>query len=150
GTGFELWITGNSLQELKEATKLTDRQINAANIKVLGFIDDLDTKILNAKYFLSPTIFGAGLRIKILHALSLSSVCFISELDLHMIRLFKDRENVVAYSNFDVFYEKFLLLENTPEVYRTISSNALKLTERFRWIHYVNIVENDFRTITSK
>jgi spore maturation protein CgeB len=83
---------------------------------------------------------GSGVRIKILNAMALGMVCFISKLDYESMDYFVDMENVVQYSDFEEFYQKLMHLESTPADYDKISDNALKVHQDLTWHKYMNNV----------
>jgi glycosyltransferase involved in cell wall biosynthesis len=130
---WKLYITANNKLNLKKEFKI-DQVINA------GFVEDIDRYTIQKKYFISPTIMGSGVRIKILNAMALGMVCFISKLDYESMDYFVDMENVVQYSDFEEFYQKLMHLESTPADYDKISDNALKVHQDLTWHKYMNNV----------
>lgn len=121
---YELWVTGNTPEELAEALQVTEQHLQHFNIKAVGFVDNLTQVIQEAKFVISPTIIGAGIRIKVLEALCYGSVVFLTEKDLQMVGSFKNLYNVVLYNNVDDFNSQFLLLHTNEVAYNALSANA--------------------------
>lgn len=124
---FELWITGCTKEVLVKEINLDDDALEAFDIKPMGFVNNLASVIQSAKYFLSPTIIGAGLRIKVLEALSNSAVVFLTATDFKMLDCFIDCENVVLYKDIESFNMQFVKINSSNALYENISQNAFNL-----------------------
>lgn len=120
----KLYITGNSEEYLAKRLKKSVKELQSINIINLGFVEDLQKVILSKKYFISPTIFGSGIRIKVLEALSLKRVIFLTDIDYKMADCFKDMENVVLYKDSDDFYKKYTELEKNRDLYELIGTRG--------------------------
>ncbi len=106
GNKYKLYITGNSEQDLKKFLAIPYEKLNSYNIISLGFVENINEVIRTKEYFLSPTIIGSGIRLKVLHAMSLGMVTFLTDIDYKMVEYFKDMENVVLFRNYEEFLEK--------------------------------------------
>lgn len=133
--GYELWITGDEDKAfVKNALNLNAEQVNLLNIQILGFVNDLPTTMQQAKFFLSPTIIGAGIRIKLLEALGCSCVSFITPKDLAISTHLKNGENVLLYADVESFNNQFEKAANDRDFYNKISCGASLLAKRvFSW-----------------
>ena len=134
--GVKLYLTGNNDNVLISKLNITREDLEKNNIINLGFVDDIKKTILSKQYVISPTLYGSGIRLKVLEALSLRKVVFVSDIDFKMASCFKDMENVVHYSDYDSFYQKYIKIkrENT---YQQIADNGYQLINQyFNWDKY--------------
>ncbi|HVX49087.1 MAG TPA: glycosyltransferase [Chitinophagaceae bacterium] len=133
--GFELWITGNkSYDQVLNALQLNTKQATELQIKILGFVDDLAAVIAESRFFLSPTLIGAGIRIKVLEAMREGACVFLTMKDLEMCGVLKDRENVLVYSDTDSFNSQFTLMQQNAALYNHITVNAQNTAiDNFSW-----------------
>lgn len=134
----KLYITGNTTEYLLSKLNLTENDLNCLNIVNLGFVDNIYEIIKSKKYFISPTLYGSGFRIKVLEGMALGKIVFVTDIDYSMSNLFKDMINIVHFSNFDDFYKKYTELTNNNNLQNSIMINASKLIkENFTWDKYV-------------
>lgn len=144
---FELWITGNTINEFQKSINISDRELSKYNIIIKGFIDDLSTVINDAYFFISPTIIGAGIRIKVIEAICKGCVVFLTSIDLQMVSHFKHLVNVVHYESIEDFNLNFELLTSNNQLYKSIQNNALITAREFLsrevFTHQLNIILQD-------
>lgn len=140
---FELWVTGNTDSFFELKSGLSKTQQVKYKIKVLGFVDNISEIIQSAKYFLSPTIIGAGIRLKVLEAACNGAVIFLTKVDFEMLPSFRDMQNVVLYDDYKSFIEKFSILENDNQKYEIIQKNIYEFaTINLTWdIFYKKYIE---------
>ena len=137
-----LYLTGNTDETIEKGLGYSSSELKGLNIKNLGFVDDIDGAIRSKKYFVSPTMLGSGLRIKVLKAMALRSVLFVSELDYKMVRFLEDMTNVVLFRNYEEFRDKFMALEADEGLYSRIGYNALMLAKnKFNWDAHARTIE---------
>lgn len=135
---YKLYITGNNEKDFESMGIKKEFLLNN-NIVPLGFVENIDDVIKKTKYFISPTIMGSGIRIKVLHAMSLGAVVFLTPIDYEMVEYFKDMENVILFSNYEEFVEKLSIIENNSSLYQSISFNAYKtIKEKINWDIFAN------------
>lgn len=123
---FELWITGNQMNEVTSKIGISQKNLQLYNIKVLGFVEDIQTIIQSAKYFLSPTIVGAGIRMKVLEAMCNGCVVFLTKVDKAMLQILNDH-NIVEYNNLEDFEKAFKKLQASQLLYDSVSKSAYDL-----------------------
>lgn len=134
----KLYLTGNPEELLEQELGWDKTFLNNNRITNLGFIDNLDVFLQTKLFFVSPTILGAGLRIKVLHALSLSMITFVSMKDYEMCDYFVDGENLILYRSADEFIEKAKALLENLRMQEEISSNARETVKNhFNWQNYL-------------
>ena len=139
----KLYLTGNSDDILQNKIKMTKKELSQNNIINLGFVDDIKRTILSKQFVVSPTMYGSGIRLKVLEALSLKKVVFVSDIDYKMAKCFKDMENIVHYSDVKDFTQKYKTINSNPEMYLEIAKNSYNLTEEFfNWKKYIEKAES--------
>lgn len=132
-----LYLTGNNDDFLLSKLKMTKQQLTDNNIINLGFVNDIKRTILSKQFVVSPTLYGSGIRLKVLEALSLKKVIFVSDIDFEMACCFKDMGNIVHYTNCDSFFEKYTKVK-IERLYNQISENGYALIDKyFSWDKYI-------------
>lgn len=144
---YELWISGNEIDVVSKKTNIVSDDLVKYQIRVLGFVSDIQSVIQSAKFFLSPTIIGAGIRMKVLEAMCNGSVVFLTQIDRHMLNIFNDT-NVVEYNSVSEFNSNFIKLTENNFLYNTISSAAYTLAAKeLTWDSfnnkYLEIISSD-------
>lgn len=138
---YKLYITGNKEELLLKKLNFSRNQLKQLNIINLGFVENINKTIITKEYFISPTYIGSGIRMKVLHALALGMITFISEKDYNMIKYFRDLENVVLFKNSQEFLNKLKVLEN-DNLKENIMKNAKNLiSEKLNWNNYIKGME---------
>jgi len=133
---YKLYITGNSDEVLSKQLNRSIQELNQLNIINLGFVNNIDEVIMSKEYFISPTYIGSGIRIKILHALSLGMIVFASEKDCNMVKYFKDMENILCFKDYNSFKDKLYALTHKQK--EMISENARMLVfNELNWSNYI-------------
>lgn len=139
----KLYLTGNTDDCLISKLKISKKVLSENNIINLGFVEDIKITILSKQYVVSPTLYGSGIRLKVLEALSLKKVVFVSDIDYNMIKYFRDMLNIVHYSNYEDFYNKYLKLKNDKILFDKIKKNGYNLSLKiFNWDNYIEKVES--------
>ena len=141
---WKLYITGNKDDVLKNKIKA---DFAAYHIINLGFVDDIEQTINSKKYFISPTYIGSGLRIKVVNAMAVGAVCFLSPLDSNMLSSFRNFENIIKFNVFNDFYSNLMRVESNESLYNSISLQALTVGTDFTWNDYALKVYNEITRI---
>ena len=97
----------------------------------MGFVDNLNTIVHEATFFISPTMIGAGIRIKVIEALCMGSVVFLTDIDLKMVKHFNHLQNVIAYKDVNDFNKQFALLIENNMLYKQIQQNAIETAKEY-------------------
>lgn len=136
----KLYLTGNEDEFLYKKLDTTGEELRSYNIINMGFVENVRNAILSKKYFVSPTLYGSGIRLKVLEALSLKKVVFVTEIDYSMVKNFDDMKNIVLYRNPDEFIKKYEILEENQDlIHEKIAKNGQKIiSEELNWERYNN------------
>lgn len=140
---LNLSITGGSKDEWTKV--LGNRDLDSLNIRILGFVENIDNEFCKYKYALSPTVFGSGIRLKILHAMALGKVVFASRYDVSTATVFKDMDNIVEFETPDEFISKIIKIENNQLLYKSLSNRAVEtVKDYFSWDKYAEAIFNKY------
>jgi hypothetical protein len=137
---WRLFVTGNKPGVLQNKIKA---DFKSYNIIDLGFVEDIQRTIATKKYFISPTYIGSGVRIKVLNAMSLGSVCFLSTLDVNMLNILQHNKNIIHFKDAKDFISNLERLEGEAETYNSISVQAMNIKKHFSWIVYSEKVADE-------
>jgi len=138
-----LSITGGSKDEWLKV--LGSKNLENLNIRILGFVEDIDSELCKYKYVLSPTIFGSGIRLKILHAMALGKVVFATPYDVSTAKAFKDMDNIVEFKTPNDFMNKYRKIQNDYSLYTSISKRAIETVKNyFNWDRYAETIFSYF------
>lgn len=136
---YKLYLTGNTTDDFKKYLNFSLYELKSMKIIPLGFVENIDEVISQKKFVISPTFFGSGIRLKVLHAISLGMPVFLTETDYKTVKYFKDMENVILFKNFKDFESKLSELESNPNLYKSISNKAYELAiKELNWNVYTN------------
>ena len=137
GKDYRLYITGNSIEKVEKFLKINRTELEKLNIIPLGFIENLDEFLEKQSYFVSPTIIGSGIRLKVLHAMASGMITLLTKLDYETVKDFKDMENVVLFRNYEEFSSKIKKLQESDKLRNYISYNAYNLIKnKLNWDNY--------------
>jgi glycosyltransferase involved in cell wall biosynthesis len=140
---FVLSITSGSEHEWKKILGI--HNLEQFNIRLLGFIKNIDEELCKHKYVISPTIMGSGLRLKILHSMAFGKVVFATGYDIKTVKVFKDMNNIVEFNNSIEFIEKIKIIEENKSLFNTLSKNAVETIQKyFDWNHYAKFIFENF------
>jgi len=135
---IKFYITGEEKNKLYKILKNFKRE----NINHLGFIDNLNNlnqKILSKQVFISPTIMGRGLRIKVLNAMALGMPIVCTPIDAQSIEGGKENEHFMVGGNPEEFAQKTIFLIENRDIACKIGYNAHKLIEeKYNWNEITN------------
>ncbi len=138
-TRYKLYITGNDELAIKNLLHIN---LKEHHIFVMGFVDDIVSAIAEKQFFLSPTYIGAGVRIKVLNAMAMGAVCFISPKDEAMLDDICNKKNAFVFNDIHDF-QKMIDVANNPQTYDAISKAAIHLTHQYKysWSAYSDAVK---------
>jgi len=95
------------------------------SINVLGYVDDIDKTISEASMVIAPIFHGAGVKIKVLHALSKGKIIVATEKAIEGTYL-KDGEHLFLGENPEEFTQMCLSILSDIKKYLFASKNAVR------------------------
>jgi len=132
-----LWLVNEILPELKKylaGIKLfivgsdPTAEIMALNnndIIVTGYVSDTTSYFLNSKVFVAPLRFGAGVKGKVIEAMSYGLPVITTSLGAEGLNL-EHRENVLIADNADDFVKSIVALYTSEDLWLQISDNSIE------------------------
>lgn len=93
--------------------------LEADNVKVLGYVDDLDNHIRKSTMIITPILYGAGVKIKVLYALSQGKI---------VVGTTKSVEGTDFQDN------KHLLISDDSDEFAKYCNNILMNTEKYKYL----------------
>lgn len=143
-TSNKIYITGNDVSVLENVFGLTMEELNKLHIFNLGFVNDIDNVIRSKQFFISPTIIGSGIRIKVLHAMSLGISVIVSTIDYEMVEYFIDMNNIIKYDSSEEFDNKISNLIKDSDLSERIGNNGYQLIlDKLSWYKYLQKIEEN-------
>jgi len=139
-----LYLTGGGHKKL-----IKDKHINfyfkGNSILPLGYVEDIDKEITSKELFISPTQFGSGLRIKVLHALSLAMPVICTSLDLEGLNYFSVGKNIVRADEPAEFASAIINLLNNHNVRKNLAKEAeILIRDNYNWSSIIKQYELAF------
>lgn len=133
----ELVIVGRFTKE-----SIVEDWIANANVRVKGFVEDLQQEYENSRVVVVPIYQGSGTNIKVLEALQMKRVCVLTEFATRGFSdIFEDKKDYfVAYSN-DEFVDLLEMLLTDEHINKTTAQNGYnKLMDNFSFKKFSEIV----------
>jgi len=144
----KLYITGMNQDILFR--KLNDNELKNQGITFLGFVNDIKRTISRCEIYISPTIFGSGVRLKVLNAMALSMPVICTSLDADTIIGAKDHEHLMVADDPAKFENAILQLFNNESLRYKLGNNARKLIEdSFTWDCFIEKLINVYKNVYS-
>lgn len=109
------------------------RLLNADNVEVTGWVDDIRTAYASSKIFIAPIFSGAGQQNKILEAMAMGLICITTPIVNDAIKA-RDKKELFIATKAEDFANKIIEILENPEAFETIGLNARKFViENFSW-----------------
>lgn len=106
--------------------------LNSEKFRVLGFVEDISEYFNNAKLFVAPLAFGAGIKGKIGQSLEFGLPLVTSEIGAEGFDFSPNEELMIApMDSPSVFAEKIISLYTDEKLWNQVSANSEKILEPF-------------------
>lgn len=120
--------------------------MNSENFRVLGFVEDISEYFNNAKLFVAPLAFGAGIKGKIGQSLEFGLPLVTTEIGAEGFDFSPYEDNMIApMDNPVAFTESVIALYTNEKLWHQVSGNSEKILEPFS---LANIEENVTKILT--
>jgi len=135
----KLYLYGGGEENLFKALKKTRNELENAGIIFKGFVDDIDREIIKYEIFISPTVIGGGVRMKVLNAMSLGMSIVCTKIDEQGIDSAKNGEHFLVALDAKEFAQDVLTLMNDESRRNAIGMNARSLmNDSYTWDKFEN------------
>ena len=146
-TECKLYLTGSNDKLISKCLGCEKEKWSKLNIVNLGFVDDIKKTIQEKQFVVSPTLFGSGIRMKVLEAMALNKIVFVSDIDYKMCHKFKDLNNIIHFNDYNDFLIKYEKIQNNKLLQNQIMKNEQNILNTiFSYKVYVNTVSNDIKS----
>ncbi len=125
----KLYLTGGGEDILLDRLRLGIEQLHGRGVFPLGFVDDIDATISGCRVFVSPTLMGSGIRIKVLHAMALGMPVVCTPLDADSIMGARHDEHLFVAADCAQFAAGVLKLFSDSGLRKRLGANARRLVE---------------------
>ena len=133
----ELWIVGSAAHNLPKT--LSDHQ----NVRVMGYVDNLDTLYSSVTVVCAPVRAGSGTRIKILEAAAYGKPIVSTSLGAEGIQLVNERSILIRNSS-STFAAACVELGKSPQRCREIGNEAYSAIEK---LYDVRVIQRELTKI---
>jgi glycosyltransferase involved in cell wall biosynthesis len=107
-------------------------ELNSENFRILGFVEDISEYFNNAKLFVAPLAFGAGIKGKIGQSLEFGLPLVTTEIGAEGFNFSPNKELMVApIDNPEIFAKKIITLYTNENLWKSVSDNSEKILEPF-------------------
>lgn len=115
---------------------------SSTNIELLGYVDDLRTEIENASLIVSPVLFGAGVKVKIIDALSYGQIVCATRKAVEGTDL-EDGVHLIVEDNPKNLAAKCVDIMRNREKYLGMAESGLKFVKRYHSVEYQSEILNN-------
>lgn len=106
------------------------------HVEFTGFVDDIRSYVHKSKVFVSPLYSGAGMKNKILEAMSMNKLIIGSSISFEGISIKTDY--IVEANNDDEFVEKIAYYLRDYDTYKDDINNRQELEKEYSWLSQSN------------
>lgn len=146
-----LYLYGGGEEILYRESGMTKEDLLAIDIVPMGFVEDIDGEIMKHEIFISPSIIGSGLRLKVLRALSLGMPVVCTEIDAVGIDYLQNGVNAIVVNGADAFANAVLSLFDDETLCDSLGENAKKMVEEYyTWEEYTERMVSEYSLLAPK
>lgn len=99
---------------------------NSRSIEVLGYVDDLDAYINSASFIICPVLFGAGVKVKTIDAISSGQIVVANSKSIEGTRLVKNKHIIIEDDSVKIAQRCIEILSNRSK-FLSIAEDGLSL-----------------------
>ncbi|MFC4701036.1 glycosyltransferase [Glaciecola siphonariae] len=120
------------------------KQLECDNIKMLGFVESLDSVFLEHKVFIAPLLSGAGIKGKVLEAMSYKLPTVLTDVAAEGTGLVNEQSCLLANS-VELWVEQIIRLYDDEMLWNKLATQAGKLVEeRYSFEHGLEAMKGIF------
>lgn len=140
---YKLFVLGNYNKDIQELTSLNN------NIKLLGFVDNLEDVLKTTKLALMPIAFGTGIKTKILDCMSYGVPVLTNTVGNEGLST-RNMNNILIFENNDLTNDNIEKLLNNNKLLEEISKNEYQYIidnhnfDKLR-LAFVNIIKENIK-----
>lgn len=123
-------VTGVGQAQLARLLRVDTAQLEAWNVRALGYVDSLADVLAASLALVSPTFVGAGVRKKVLEAMAHQLPVIATPLDVDRCSYFRPEENILRMDTVEDFASAVERLAARPSLWLALSQAGRAAVER--------------------
>lgn len=135
--------------EFKIIGKISDENkklLQGERIEVLGYVDDIEKYYDESAFIVSPVLFGAGVKVKIIDSLSYGQIIVTTKKGIEGMEI--DENQLICSDDSNELAEKCLEILNDRSKFVHLSENALAyIRENHSIEHQANLIKQTFEIL---
>jgi glycosyltransferase involved in cell wall biosynthesis len=132
----KLRIIGATYREVEQCLQVDREWLNAAEIEAAGFVESYENEVSAALLFLSPTVVGAGIRVKLIEALACGACVAATEIDIESVEWLEMWKNVLPLQEWRDLRNALDVAADADQRNRLISAARHQLESQCSWDRY--------------
>jgi glycosyltransferase involved in cell wall biosynthesis len=139
--GIALTITGVGKIELARLLRVTTAQLDAQNVRALGFVDRLPEVFASSLALVSATFSGGGVRKKVFEAMAHQLPVIATPMDVATCSFYRADENLLCMESVGGFVAAVQRLAGQPAFWLSLSQAARSTVERYaNWDRFAEAI----------
>lgn len=139
--GVPLAITGVGKTELASLLRVTVAQLDAQNVRALGFVESLQDLFASSLALVSPTFVGGGVRKKVLEAMAHQLPVIATPLDVRSCSFYEPNVNILCMDSVEHFVAAVKRLRDEPSFWTSVSRAGRSTVERHAdWQRFAEVL----------
>lgn len=136
-----LTVTGVEQNELASLLRVTAPELEARNVRALGFVDSLPQVFASSLALISPTFAGGGVRKKVLEAMAHQLPVIATSLDVGTCSFFRPDANILKMDTFAGFVAAVKRLAAEPAFWMSLSRAGRSTVEQHaNWQRFAEVI----------
>ena len=120
-------VGGNPDERIVQACQLQN------NIRLLGFVDDLEQCFVDSRVFIAPLRFGSGIKVKVLNSMCRGLPIVTTSVGAEGIAV-KNMVHMVIADTVEGYFDGIIQLMNDVALWNKIEENSRKIViEKYTW-----------------
>ena len=128
--GIPLAITGVGKSELAGLLRTTPAELDARDVRALGFVDSLPELFASSLALVSATFAGGGVRKKVLEAMAHQLPVIATAMDVTTCAFYRPDENILRFDTLPEFVAAARRLADEPSVWLALSQAGRSTVEQ--------------------
>jgi glycosyltransferase involved in cell wall biosynthesis len=139
--GIPLAITGVGKADLANLLRATVAELDAQNVRALGFVDSLRALFASSLALVSPTFVGAGVRKKVLEAMAHQLPVIATPLDVRSCSFYELNVNILCMDSIEHLVAAVKRLTDEPSFWTSLSHAGRSAVERHaNWERFAEVL----------
>lgn len=122
--------------------RIEEKVKNIKEVKLLGFVDDVEQYFKQSKCFIVPLRFGSGIKVKVISAMYRGIPCVTTSIGTEGLKA-ENKKHIFIADDATIFVEDIITLMNDEQVWNTLAIESRKIAiEEYSWSSVFEIIDN--------